>query len=161
MTPRTRIIVSLGSNISPTENLRWALELLQERETVLQVATVWETPPVGTTGHNFFNSALSLLSEKDPNDLKHAVLRPIETQLGRVRTGDKYAPRPIDLDPILWEDDILDDRLWDFAYLAIPVAELRPDLTDPRTGKRLAEVARRLLCESQAIAHPEVFARTG
>jgi 2-amino-4-hydroxy-6-hydroxymethyldihydropteridine diphosphokinase len=161
MTPLSRIIVSLGSNISPVENLRRALERLQARETVLQVATAWETPAVGTIGPNFYNSAVRLLSEKDPTDLKQSVLRPIEQELGRVRTSDKYAPRPIDLDPVLWGDDVLDDRLWEYAYLAVPIAELCPDLINSRTGERLADIASRVQRATQVIAHPELFDNPG
>jgi 2-amino-4-hydroxy-6-hydroxymethyldihydropteridine diphosphokinase len=157
MSQLAHLIVSIGSNVSPVANLRRAVELLSARTTVLQIATAWETPPVGTTGPNFYNSAICLLTPSDPQTLKADLLRPLEAELGRVRTADKYAPRPIDLDPIVYADTILDERLWEYAYLALPIAELCPDLPHPHTHQPLAEIARRLLLTSDAIPHPEVF----
>jgi 2-amino-4-hydroxy-6-hydroxymethyldihydropteridine diphosphokinase len=158
MPGRIRIVVSIGSNLEPAMHLRKAVELLEARCMVMQIASAWETPAVGATGPNFYNSAISLLSEYDPMTLKFRVLRPIESELGRIRTSDKYAPRTIDLDPIVYHDTILDDRLWTYAYLAIPIAELAPDLPHPQTKERLADIASRLAQLTHPIPHPEVFA---
>ena len=89
--------------------------------------------------------------------LKFRVLRPIEVALGRVRTSDKYAPRTIDLDPIVYGETVLDDRLWTYAYLALPAAEILPDLLHPQTKERLADIADRLLKLTHPVPHPGVF----
>jgi 2-amino-4-hydroxy-6-hydroxymethyldihydropteridine diphosphokinase len=157
MPPVATILVSLGSNLQPVDNLRRAVEILKMRCRVLQVASVWETPAVGTTGPNFFNSAVSLLSEYDPITLKYRCLRMIETELGRVRTNDKYAPRTIDLDPVVIDTTVLDERLWSYAYLALPIADLAPDLLHPQTKERLADIAGRLYSLGNATPHPEVY----
>jgi 2-amino-4-hydroxy-6-hydroxymethyldihydropteridine diphosphokinase len=152
-----RVIVSLGSNISPVENLRRAVELLRKELDVQKLASTWETTPVGTTGPNFYNTALLATSPLIPDDLKYTILRPIEVRLGRVRTADKYAPRPIDLDLVVYDDQILDTRLWTLDYLAIPIAELVPDLSNPLTSQPLEEFASRFRALDQAILRPEVF----
>jgi 2-amino-4-hydroxy-6-hydroxymethyldihydropteridine diphosphokinase len=157
MPPIATILVSLGSNLNPVQNLRRAIEILQARCRVIQVAGVWETPAVGTTGPNFFNSAVSLLTDQDPISLKFRCLRSIEADLGRVRTSDKYAPRTIDLDPVVIDATVLDERLWSYAYLALPVAELAPNLLHPQTKERLVDIASRLQKLGYAIPHPEVF----
>ncbi len=157
MPPLATILVSLGSNLEPVKNLRRAVEILKMRCHVLQVASAWETPAVGTTGPNFFNSAVSLLTEHDPITLKFRCLRSIEAELGRVRSSDKYAPRTIDLDPVVADATVLDERLWSYAYLALPIAELAPDLPHPQTKERLADIAGRLQSLGFAIPHPEVF----
>ena len=157
MSGRTRVVISLGSNLDPVEHLRRAVEILQSQIPVLQIATAWETPAVGATGPNFYNSAVSLTSEYDPMSLKFRVLRPIEDELGRVRTGDKHAPRTIDLDPIVYGETILEDRLWTYAYLALPISELLPELLHPQTKERLVDIADRLLKLTHPIPHPEVF----
>jgi 2-amino-4-hydroxy-6-hydroxymethyldihydropteridine diphosphokinase len=161
MSRPSRVIVSLGSNVSPAENLRRAVQLLRSRQTVLQVASVWETPAVGASGPNFYNSAVCLLTSDSPIALKDRVLRPIEAELGRVRTADKFAPRLIDLDPVIVDNTILDEHLWEYAYLALPIAELCPDLTHPQTHDRLFDVARQLQRFSPAILHPEMFETFG
>ena len=45
------------------------------------------------------------------NDLKKLVLHPIENKLGRVRTRDKYLPRTIDLDIIIFDSEVVDPNL--------------------------------------------------
>jgi 2-amino-4-hydroxy-6-hydroxymethyldihydropteridine diphosphokinase len=152
-----RVIVSLGSNISPKENIRRAVELLSAEIEVQKLGSTWETAPVGTTGENFYNTALLATTNLQPDDLKYQVFRPIEFRLGRVRTDDKYAPRQIDLDAILFDDEILDTRLWTYAYLALPIADLCPELRHPRTGQSLKDVAADLLKLGSATLVPGLF----
>lgn len=146
----------LGSNISPEENILRAISLLKACVPVQAVSTTWETPPVGTTGLNFFNTAVHLTTHLACEQLKTRILRPIEFQLGRVRTEDKSAPRPIDLDVILFDGEVLDSRLWSQAYLAVPLAELLPDLRHAETGKSLARLARDFISKGDVIPHPEI-----
>ncbi len=140
-----RVYLSVGSNIAPEENLPRALRLLAERVRVLGVSQVWQTPPYGTQGAPFLNAAILIETPLSAEMLKREVLRPIEAALGRVRSPDKFAPRPIDLDIILYSGRLLDPEVWQRPHLAIPLAELLPDYENPRTGERLAEAARRLL----------------
>ena len=66
---------------------------------------MWETPPVGSRGSNFLNAALLIRTTLTSGLLKSLVLRPIEIQMGRVRTANKNAPRPIDLDILVRKVD--------------------------------------------------------
>jgi 2-amino-4-hydroxy-6-hydroxymethyldihydropteridine diphosphokinase len=138
------VYLILGSNIDPLENTRQALALLSERVHVQSISTCWETPPVGTDGPQFINTAVCICTALEPEALKTEVLRAIERELGRVRTADKYAPRPIDLDIVVFDDQVLDPALWSLAYLALPFAELLPEFVQPETGKRLADIAAEL-----------------
>ncbi len=140
----TEVILLLGSNIQPELNLRRAIALLDRWFGLLEISSVWETPPVGSDGPNFLNVAVRLRTSLDPHSLKETVLRPLERSLGRVRTEDKNAPRPIDIDIMLWGDQAMDDDLWRYAHAAFPVAELLPDLRREVGGETLAQVARRL-----------------
>ncbi|MDI6697140.1 MAG: 2-amino-4-hydroxy-6-hydroxymethyldihydropteridine diphosphokinase [Anaerolineales bacterium] len=150
------VILLLGSNIQPEHNLRRAIALLDRWFGLLGVSAVWETPPVGSQGPNFLNVAVRLRTALDPQHLKEAVLRPLERSLGRVRTADKYAPRPIDIDIVLWGDQAIDDDLWRYAHTAIPIAELLPDLRREPGGETLAQVAQRLSRQTPIRQHSKV-----
>lgn len=139
-----RAYICLGSNIDPPRNLRAALRLLREQARIVSLSTCWQTQAVGTTGPDFINMAACILTPLEPEALKAQVLRPIESQLGRVRGADKYAPRPIDLDITLYDDRVLDPELWRRAYLALVFSELLPHLTNPETGETLPACAARL-----------------
>lgn len=81
-------------------------------------------------------------TELDAEALKLQVLRPLESELGRQRGPDKNAPRTIDLDVLVFDDDVLDEHIWDYPHLAIPLAECAPDLA--KAGRPLADIAEEL-----------------
>lgn len=133
----------LGSNIRPEHNIPLAVDLLQKELKVLQTSSVWETTAVGSAGPNFLNAALLVSTSFDLHTLKERILHPLEAHLGRVRTQDKNAPRTIDIDIIIFDGRVLDSTLWNYAYRAVPIAEILPDALS-ETGENLKEVALRL-----------------
>lgn len=143
------VCLLLGSNIRPEINLKQAVIMLNQHLPLAHVSSVWETTAVGSDGPNFLNAAVLVTTSLDVKNLKAQVLRPIETHLGRVRSADKYAPRTIDIDPILFDGEQLDDNLVKFAYVAVPAAELLPHF-QLKSGEYLKDAALRLF-RSQAI----------
>jgi 2-amino-4-hydroxy-6-hydroxymethyldihydropteridine diphosphokinase len=133
----------LGSNIEPEQNIPRAVDLLQKALTILQVSSVWESASVDCCYPNFLNMAVVVSTALDALQLKGQILRPLEAQMGRVRTDDKNASRPIDFDIILFDGKLLDPALWQHVHQAAPVAELFPDLRS-ETDEFLKEVAIRL-----------------
>jgi 2-amino-4-hydroxy-6-hydroxymethyldihydropteridine diphosphokinase len=151
-------VLGLGSNIEPYCNLPRAVELLERQVKLVAMSRAWETPSVGQPGApDFLNAALLVRTSLSPAELKSQVIRPIEAALGRVRTSDKNAPRPIDIDLLLYDGEVLDPELWRQAYLALPVAELLPNLTDPETGDSLAQVAVNLARQTRFKPRPTVL----
>ncbi len=136
----------LGSNIRPEHNLPLAIEQLQNHLTILRISRVWETAPVGSAGPNYLNAAILAGTPLDQTNLKLEILTPVEAGMGRVRSADKNAPRPIDLDIILFDGSILDSTLWQFAHRAVPVADVLPDLRS-ESGERLKEIAEKFISE--------------
>lgn len=122
-----QVCLLLGSNIQPEKNLALAVNLLKMKVKIIQLSSVWESLPVGSIGPNFLNLAILLTTPLEASELKETVLRPLETQLGRVRSVDKNAPRPIDLDIIIFDSQLLDSTLWRYAHMAVPIGELLPD----------------------------------
>lgn len=145
----------LGSNIQPETNLPHAIDLLQNRLTILRISSVWETSPVGSVGPNFLNAALLAQTPLDQNTLKIYILTPLETQLGRLRSADKNAARPIDLDIILFDRLILDPTLWHFAHRAVPVAEIQPDIRS-KAGETLKVAAAKFMSDGSIRLRPDV-----
>lgn len=150
-------ILSIGSNICPAENLPISIALLHEYCRVRSVSIIWETPAMGSPGPNFLNAAVLVETAQEPEEFKGQVLRPIEEMMGRVRTRDKNAPRTIDIDIVTWDDQVVDSHLWTYAYLALPVSSLAPQLIEPATGRPLETIARELQEGAAAIPHPELY----
>jgi 2-amino-4-hydroxy-6-hydroxymethyldihydropteridine diphosphokinase len=133
----------LGSNIEPEKNITRAINLLQEELTILQHSSVWESASVDCCYPNFLDMALLVSTQMDASELKEMLLRPLEARMGRVRTEDKNASRQIDVDIILFDGELQDPSLWQHAHLAVPVAEIFPELRS-ETGETLKEIAMHL-----------------
>lgn len=138
-----RVCLLLGSNIQPEKNLPLAVGLLRKQLTILQISSVWESQAVGSDSANILNAALLALTSLEAEALKEQVLHPLEAQLGRVRTRDKNSPRTIDLDILLFDQQLLELNLWQSAYRAVPMAEVLPDYKS-ETGEFLKDAALRL-----------------
>jgi 2-amino-4-hydroxy-6-hydroxymethyldihydropteridine diphosphokinase len=146
--------VGLGSNIEPAKNVRKAIHLLALQTRILGVSTVYCTKAEDRPEQpSYYNCIVEIETEAPPEELKHGVLRHIEEELGRKRSGDKYAPRTIDLDLVVYGDLTLktddlalpDPQILCRPYLAIPLWELAPDLVLPGVGLSIEEVAGRLM----------------
>lgn len=135
--------ILLGSNIEPERNIPKAVELLQDKLTVLKASSIWESASVDCCYPDYLNMALLVMTEKDAEQLKQQVLRPLEDRMGRVRTEDKNASRTIDFDIILFDGAVLDPALWQHAHRAIPVSELVPEYR-AASGETLKAIATRL-----------------
>jgi 2-amino-4-hydroxy-6-hydroxymethyldihydropteridine diphosphokinase len=154
-----RVCLLLGSNIEPEKNIRQAIEQLRSRFFIVQISKAWETPAWGTNGPNFLNVAVMINTSLDPYQLKTLVLRPLEAQLKRERSADKFAPRTIDIDIVAWDAEVFEGSLWDHAYLAVPVAEVLPCYQSDETGEYLEQAAQRLRRASLIWPRPEVLGK--
>lgn len=149
--------LGLGANIDPEMNLKQAVPLLRKYVRIEAVSRVWETPPFGSHGPNFLNAAARIQTPLSAPLLKTLVLRRIEVQLGRVRTANKNAARTIDLDILVYEGRVLDPKVWTQVFLAVPLAELIPDLADPDSGQTLSEISARLQMETQVFPRLDII----
>jgi 2-amino-4-hydroxy-6-hydroxymethyldihydropteridine diphosphokinase len=136
--------IGLGSNIDPEINIARALQKLREQTKVVCESSVWHSPALGTDGPDFLNAVVKIETPLDEEDLKARVLREIEHALGRRRVADKFAPRTIDLDTLIFDDIVLDEHIWEHAHLAIPVAECAPSVIHPATGRSIQFIANEL-----------------
>ena len=148
------ICVSLGSNIDAHLNLSRAIRLLSGKVEILSTSTVYEAAPVDAPDTPMFlNAAVSIDTRLGPIDLKSEVPRPIEARLERIRTPDRNAPRTIDLDLTLYRDLVIDDvknnlalpdpEILRRAHIALPLADLAPEVLHPVTGRSFGEIAQR------------------
>ena len=139
-----QVVIGLGSNISPTENLKSSIYLLGRLIPINTVSGVWQTPSIGSPGPDFLNAAALITTQLSVEDLRSNILRPIENLLGRIRTKDPNAPRTIDLDILIYDEILLDEELWRYAHMAVPVAEILPAYIDPQSGEEAFVIAEKL-----------------
>jgi 2-amino-4-hydroxy-6-hydroxymethyldihydropteridine diphosphokinase len=143
--PNHDVYLVLGSNIRPERFIPLAVEELARRFPITEISSVWQTPAEGFVGADFLNAVVKIRTHLTPLSLKFRVLRPLEAQLGRVRTEHKFSPRTIDIDILIHSEEILDQEIWRQPHIAIPLAELLPDLAHPESGARLDVISKNLL----------------
>jgi len=154
--PEHQACLLLGSNIEPEKNLPLGVELMLQHVAIVRSSSVWQTPPVGFDGPDFLNLALLITTSMNARELKEKVLRPLEAQLGRVRSTNKNAPRPIDFDIILFDGQLVDPNLFLYAHRAVPVAEILPDVRSPN-GDPLKKIADELSKTTPIRLKPDVL----
>ena len=138
-------LIGIGSNIDPEDNLQRSLDKLSEQVSIRQLASIWQTPAVGSNGPDYLNTAVLIESFLSLDQLKTHLLSGIEHELGRLRSDDKSADRTIDLDILMYDGICLDDDLWIQAHVAVPAAEIFPNCANPQSGETLSQAALRLV----------------
>lgn len=149
--------LNLGSNIEAEIYVPRAVELLRETGRVEAVSTAWESLAVGTDGANFLNACVLFVTPLSADELKEEILRPIEDTLGRTRGLDKFAPRKIDIDIVLFDETVYKPDNWEHAFVVVPLAEIIPEFMHPAHGKILAHVAAEMQESTWLVARSEVL----
>lgn len=149
--------LSLGSNVEPERHLRAAVAALRARFGGMRLSPVYRTRSVGFDGTDFLNAAAVIESDLDPlalNDWLHA----LEDAHGRDRSGPRFSDRTLDIDIVFYDDLVLQGpgnpgsgpgrvlRLpreeLKHAFVLLPLADIAPDMVDPRSGRTLAALWR-------------------
>ena len=141
----TRAYVGLGSNLGDREaTLRAAVDALGAEDgiEVAAVSAFRDTEPVGVGEQpRFLNGAVALDTTLGPRELLERLLA-LEQRFGRVRVPGEHAPRTLDLDLLLYGEELIDEpgltvphpRLHERRFVLEPLAELDPELSVPGRG---------------------------
>lgn len=138
-------LIALGSNQRhprhgpPPQVLRAALAAMAgEGLAVEAISTIITSAPVGPSRRRYANAAARIATRLDPPTLL-AVLQRLETRFGRVRRGQRWGARTLDLDVILWSGGpwrsktlIIPHPLFrQRSFVLTPAATVAPDWRDP------------------------------
>ena len=132
------IVIGLGGNVGTHEEIverfRHAREALAQLGRV-RSAPLYRTAPIGPAQAAFLNTAVALdAPDMQPAELI-AIVHEIEAQLGRRRAHEeRWGPRTIDLDVLVWEGRTIDEpglrvphpRLHERRFALAPLAALIP-----------------------------------
>ena len=151
-----RAYLSLGSNIQPETNVVRAIELLRRHGRLERISSAWESESVGAPGPNYLNACVLLLTPLSQPALKEQALLPVEKELGRQRSADKFAPRTIDIDIVLYDGTSSDNKYWEQAFVVVPLAEIYPEYQNPIRAESILKTATRLRRRVWMETRPEV-----
>lgn len=164
---KARAYLGLGSNLEPEKNAQALLRLLQRHPgiRIKGISTFYRTPALPRPGEEttsdppFLNGVLEVETSLSEPELS-GLLRHWEEELGRIRGTDRYAPRTMDVDLLIYRSAEgsgpfpFHPDVTERPFVAIPLLELEPDLTLAPGGIPLRQVAARF---SGPWGEPELF----
>ncbi len=145
-----RVYIGLGSNLAtPIEQLRSALAALAAlpQTDLIAQSSFYSSDPLGPADQpRYVNAVAALDTELSPLALLDA-LQTIELEQGRTRKAERWGPRTLDLDILLFGERLLDEprltvphyHMHARAFVLYPLAEIAPDLKLP-DGRALIEL---------------------
>lgn len=146
-----RVFVGLGSNEGDRlANISRAVQLLGGTPGIqlMQMATIYETPPAGgPPQEDYLNSVVAIETALPPHELL-AALKALERRMGRAPSPERWGPRVIDLDILLYDQQVIREphlviphpRLPERRFVLEPLAQLAPDAVHPVLRKTVAEL---------------------
>jgi len=157
--------IGIGSNMAdPRQKCLEAIERIGRIEgcSVTSVSGLYLTEPIGVKEQEWFiNCAAGISTGLSPFDLIRNLLS-IEDDMGRVRTI-KWGPRIIDLDILLFGQDIINDEALSVPhpmmhlrrFVMAPMLDLAPDLIHPVLGMTMTELYREIPQDGQIVRRME------
>jgi 2-amino-4-hydroxy-6-hydroxymethyldihydropteridine diphosphokinase len=142
--------VAVGSNIDCATNIPAALRHLQSLVRVRATSKFYRAAAVGSRQQlPYANGVWHIDTNVGPHSLKFDICRAVESSLGRIRTADRFAARPIDLDLLLYDDLVMNEaglvlpapEIRTRSFVAVPLIELAPGRVLPDTGEFLSSLS--------------------
>jgi len=141
--------IGIGSNEgNKRTNIKSAIDLINEIAdcNIEKISSVYETLPFGDIEqNNFFNAVIKISTKLNPQEL-FIELKKIEQRLGRI-IREKWGPREIDLDVLLFNDLIFSDEIITLPhkgiiyrdFVLVPLIEIEPELIHPIFNKKIVD----------------------
>ena len=136
------IYLSLGSNIDRQRRISAALDALAENFGELLLSSVYESESVGFEGDSFYNLVVDIHSSLPVGHVSK-ILKSIEDQNGRDRSGPRFGPRSLDIDILTVDDRVGEidgiqlprDEVLKNAFVLLPLAEIAAHSQHPVTAQ--------------------------
>jgi 2-amino-4-hydroxy-6-hydroxymethyldihydropteridine diphosphokinase len=128
--------------------------------TVIDSSPFYSTEPVGVEGHKWYvNSVISIMTNIHPLELIKKFLS-IERDMGRKRDGGRWGSREIDLDILLYGEEIIKvdgltvphPLMHGRRFVMAPITDLAPDLIHPVLGKSMKDILMEIPEDEQMIS---------
>lgn len=140
--------LGLGTNLGDRKrNLREAIKLTEENiGRLLKSSSVYETEPWGFDADtNFLNMVIEVETIYSSEEILNKILE-IEARLGRERSQDRYSSRIIDIDILLYDNIIVNQKglkiphrlMHERRFVLMPFCEIAPDLIHPVFQKSMS-----------------------
>lgn len=158
--------IGLGSNLGDKcRNLRRAMQAIAHSGVgrITAVSGFYRTMPVDYLAQDWFlNAVIQVETALSPLELLERV-KTIEAQLGRAASSIRFGPRPIDLDILLFDQQVVDHptliiphpRMHKRRFVLKPFCDIRPHIIHPVLNVTVGELLRQIDDGNQAVLPAE------
>lgn len=158
-----RVYIALGSNLAqPLQQVETALEALDHipQSSLIACSPFYRTKPLGPQNQpDYLNAVVALDTQLPPEQLLDHT-QAIERKQGRVRKDERWGPRTLDLDIMLYGDKLIDtDRLTvphyglkQREFMLYPLADIAAGLVFP-DGETLADCLKQVPKNGMVLWH--------
>lgn len=146
----SRVTLLIGGNQGDRVGLlQQACNMIAEQiGAIVQLSSIYETEAWGFDAEqNFLNQAVVVETRLSAHEVLDKALF-IESQLGRVRTGNGYASRTMDIDILFVDNNCIDTpdlivphpRIQERNFVLVPLCEIMPNYVHPKMNKTIANL---------------------
>ncbi|WCE29216.1 2-amino-4-hydroxy-6-hydroxymethyldihydropteridine diphosphokinase [Vibrio sp. SCSIO 43137] len=137
-----RVYIAVGSNLSdPVQQAKQAIDALKKLpdSQFIQASSLYSSKPMGPEDQpDYINAVVQIETQLSPTDLLDQTQR-IELEHGRVRKDERWGPRTLDLDILLYGEQIIETERLTIPHYGMktrefvlyPLAEITPNLILP------------------------------
>ena len=147
---QSSVYFSLGSNLGDRySNLLECVSLIDSNVgEIKSLSSIYKNSAQGFIGDYFYNCCVKVLTSYKPLELIEIILS-IEKKMGRkTRNTKKYESRKIDIDIILYDDLIIEEknltiphpRYTQRSFVLVPLLEIDDKLIDPMSKTNIKEI---------------------
>lgn len=136
-----KLYILLGGNLGDKQLIfsETKKQLTAQLGAIAKESAIYETEPWGFESDDmFWNQALEFETELTPEEVLVQVHN-IEHEMGRIRTGNQYDSRLIDIDILFFGNQVINQeylviphpRIQDRKFVLVPLAEIAPEMIHP------------------------------
>jgi len=145
MADKVRAFIGLGSNLAtPSQQITQARTAIAATNGIQELAfsSLYKSAPMGPQDQpDYVNAVMAIATDLSPLELLK-ILQGIEHEHGRVRNGERWGPRTLDLDLLLYGDQQIQVPdltvphvgIAEREFVLYPLYEIALDLTVPGKG---------------------------
>lgn len=136
------VYVALGANLGdPLQQAENAIAVIEQipQTSVIKISPFYRSKPLGPQDQpDYLNAVIKIITELSPLALLKA-LQTIELNLGRVRKANRWGPRTLDLDILLYDNQVIQSEeltiphydMYNREFVLYPLFDIAPDLILP------------------------------
>lgn len=133
-----RVLLGVGSNQDRVRHIGAGLDAIEQTFGEFQMSPVYESESVGFDGNPFYNLVVSISTSWKVGEIS-TFLKQVEDANGRDRCTKKYSPRSLDIDILLYGEDVgvIDgvelprSEITENAFVLRPLSDLAPEASHP------------------------------